>query len=242
LYEYGNQAAVGAQQQAAQQQAAQQQVQLLRCLLLRWEHTLGGAVPLPMYGGFGYELRPGTANNDVNRIRQTYVPAIPAEAEARALLLLAESLTPAERKEAARHNCVTITGASGTRYRVRTNDGFARIEVLNDNDAVTARACVYPPGVPSGDAVLAKILHLKTDDVGLMRAAVVTPVEPVPLPNRNAFEGCWTLNREGWERRIRRTRQYRFYPWYHDDWEGYIDLAIAAAAAAACFLVLVCGY
>lgn len=95
---------------------------------------------------------------------------VAAAQKARELLLA--FLSPAERREFKKHKRITVTAKSGCRYRINDRGVVGNIDVLN-GDEVSHRLCVHPPPhLPSGDILLAQLLHLRDgDEAALLRIA-----------------------------------------------------------------------
>lgn len=99
------------------------------------------------------------------------------EAQARAEELLRENLEPEQLKEYLEHGCITVTIASGVRYRIKQG-WTGNIEELGDNGKARAKLCVHlaDQGCPNQDNMLAQLLFLRTEPDLLLKTANRTVV------------------------------------------------------------------
>jgi hypothetical protein len=91
-------------------------------------------------------------------------------ARERAMNLLLQYLTPAQRAEFERTCAFKVRGRSGQLYRI-TYATTANIEVLEQPGMVIRRLCAGPLGVPIPDVMLAQKLMLEADESEFLRIA-----------------------------------------------------------------------
>ena len=92
------------------------------------------------------------------------------EAEKRAKELLVAHLDDEQREELENHYRFHLVGADGQRYRLHFST-HGNVRRLNEEGKEVESLCIQPPGVPTGDAVLAQKLMLETDVQGFRRIA-----------------------------------------------------------------------
>ena len=93
-------------------------------------------------------------------------------AEQRALDLLREWLSPAQRTDFERHGHFEVTGSRGNRYRIRYNRVVNILE-LDWRGAPMASWCFGPEGnLPTGDIMLAQKIALETDEDTTLAIAI----------------------------------------------------------------------
>lgn len=98
----------------------------------------------------------------------------------RALMLFRESLTPEQLETFETDRVVHIHSRRGRRYRVHCRSlsardayGLGNIDVLDDQDVVTARLCAHPMSLPDPDMWLAQLLSLEHNENEVIRVANV---------------------------------------------------------------------
>jgi hypothetical protein len=91
-------------------------------------------------------------------------------ARERAMDLLVQHLTPAQRAEFERTCAFKVRAKSGQLYRI-TYATTANIEVLEQPGMVVRRLCAGPLGVPIPDVMLAQKLMLEGDEPAFLRIA-----------------------------------------------------------------------
>jgi hypothetical protein len=100
------------------------------------------------------------------------------DARARALELLREMLSDAERAEMETERVLTVESKSSKRrYRIRTDaERHGNIEEIDAQGRVVATLCCAPRGsIPVEDALLGQKLALEHDEDAFRKAANITP-------------------------------------------------------------------
>lgn len=125
-------------------------------------------------------LPPALARAELERLRREE-KALRAEVDRRGRELLDSCLDDQQRRDLRQYGAFEVTAQSGRRYLVL--EGKAG-NVLQEPDAgrrVCRRWCVHPEAwTPDGDAMLAQMLMLHTDEDGFMREANEHPSERPP--------------------------------------------------------------
>lgn len=110
-------------------------------------------------------------------------------AHERALNLLMQCLTPAQRAEFTDSRAFTVRGESGQRYRITYGD-IANVEVLTRSGMVLRQLCAGPVDVPTPAVMLTQKLMLETQESEFLRIArgserIAVDLRPIPeLPHR----------------------------------------------------------
>ena len=102
-------------------------------------------------------------------------------ARTRARLLLDSFLTDEQKTELDTHGRFHVTGSRGRRYCIRAAGQSGNVELLKPDGSMQARLCAHPtythdrPGelVPEGDAWLAQMLEITTDEDNFLAKANV---------------------------------------------------------------------
>jgi hypothetical protein len=96
-------------------------------------------------------------------------------ASERALDLLVQCLTPAQRTEFARSSTFRVRGQSGQQYRI-TYATTSNVEVIGPSGTVSRRLCAIPVGdLPIPAVMLAQKLMLETREAEFLRIAAGGP-------------------------------------------------------------------
>lgn len=140
---------------------------------------IGSGLPLPQFAApavlRGTQQRIDEQEQDYRRRVAGHEAVLDARKDAttRALNLLLEHLTPAQR-ETYRGGHIYVEGSrTKTRYRIRANGGIAgNVEVLDINGRTLHRLCAHcDHGLPWGDQILAQMMMLQFDEDSFLRIA-----------------------------------------------------------------------
>lgn len=98
-------------------------------------------------------------------------PDVAAAATAKAVALLIESLSPAQRSDFHENGYFIVIGASGQRYRIDPSFAF-NVHVINADGSEGDVLCGAPKGAaPTPDVMLAQKLWLEADDLTFCKVA-----------------------------------------------------------------------
>ena len=113
--------------------------------------------------------------NEIRRRLQEYLfNGVIDEVRKRAMKLLERQLTDEQRKRLADAGCFEAVGSSGKTFRIYVGLSF-NVWLLDNEGREAVNLCAYPHGVPEGDAMLAQLLMIQTDDPEYLRRANKNP-------------------------------------------------------------------